>query len=575
MPSELVKCLAELTELIRLQADQLRKQASDPPVAALADRIDSFLKAVARLGLAVFSAAAVLVLIVMVGDAVLSHSVVVEAFGVPKGLIDRGLSSRVAAETILDALKRTQAATRMKGGGLRLTEAWNEPLKLEIPTAKISISDLRDILHHVLSQDIHVNGELIALPGGDFHLVIRGDGIPAHSYSFKEEEFPAFALQAAEYVYGTAEPIAFATYLLQQFRVSEGLGFASRAYVNAPSSFRPALATLWAKFNAYSGNFERAVELDKLALKLDPYDWPAWEELAQDKRLLEGPESELKTFRQMHAAASQAPYNKQPKSIDFRLEFNLLHDWAGEIRALQEDRTNVASGTEATSAWFGLAMAELQRHGYDSARHYLDEADPDDPQLDAHLHTVRSGLAPPTDQVAILHEREAADDSNWKSEPFRNMIPNGPCDLAISYALANRRKEALDTLERVRAQNPKVGCEGDDGIALDFLGDHAGADKAFESAIASEPSLAEPYERRGEVRMRRKDWAGAASDFEKAHQRAPHWADPLKNWGDCFGQQGQVEAALEKYEAAQAYAPDWSELAEAIRLARLRTQHQK
>jgi tetratricopeptide (TPR) repeat protein len=147
--------------------------------------------------------------------------------------------------------------------------------------------------------------------------------------------------------------------------------------------------------------------------------------------------------------------------------------------------------------------------------------------------------------------------------------------LAISYALANRRKEALDTLERVRAQNPKVGCEGDDGIALDFLGDHAGADKAFESAIASEPSLAEPYERRGEVRMRRKDWAGAASDFEKAHQRAPHWADPLKNWGDCFGQQGQVEAALEKYEAAQAYAPDWSELAEAIRLARLRTQHQK
>jgi tetratricopeptide (TPR) repeat protein len=562
---ELGRCIADLRKLIRIYIEQLERQADASTESTLANRIDAGLKLVTRLAITTLASAVTLVLSVMIYNAILSHSVVVEAFSVPKILAEHGFSKEFVAETILDALKRNQALTRVESAKLRLTEAWNEPLKLEIPKANISVSDVRDALHQIFSQDIHVNGELIQLPSGDFQLVIRGDGIPAHQFSFKEGEFSNCAMKAAEYVYGTAEPVAFATYLLQQFRTSDGLDFLSRAVVTAPSEFRPVLAALFAKFNAYSGNFVRAVELDRLSLKLDPYYWPAWEELAQDKRLLEGPESEVTTFQEMHAAALRAPEAKKPKPINFRLEYNLLHDWSGEIQALQEDQAKVTSGTEATSAWFGLAMAELQRHGYESAQRYVDEADPDDPQLDAHLHTIRSGLAPQTDQNTTLHERETADQSNWKNEAYRNMIPNGPCDLAISYAAGNRRKEALYTLDRVQKQNSKVGCEGDDGITFELLGDRVEADNAFSRAIASEPSLPDPFEHRGEMLMRRKDWSGAASDFDKAHQRAPHWADPLKYWGDTLKEQGNIKEALDKYESALACAPEWAELLVAIR----------
>jgi len=563
MLAEIEACLAELSRLLRLQADALAKA---PGPASLSERVDGVLKTVGRAGLAGLSAGAAVILVVMTVNAAGSHSVIIEAFDVPKALAEHGLSKQVVAETILDALNRTQAATRLAGGKLLLTEAWNEPLKLDIPHAGISVGELRDLLHEFLGHDIHVTGELVQAPGADPTLTIRGTDIPARQFPFNEKDHAKAALDAAEYVYGTAEPVAFATYLLQQFRMKDGLKFVSRTYASIPLEFRPALALLWAKLEAYSGDFARAVELDGLALKLDPYYWPAWEELAQDKRLLEGPESELAAFQAMHAAAARAPLGRRPRLIDFRLEDNLLHDQPAEIRALKEDRRAVATGTEGTSAWFGLAMAELGRHGYGEARRYMDEADPDDPQLDEHLHDVQAGLAPPSDQMAILEQRDAADRLNWANEAneaYRNMIPDGPCALAIAYAKAGRRQEALATLARVENQNPKVGCGGNAGIALDFLGDHGAADQAFASAIARAPSLPDAYEQRGEVRLRRKDWAGAATDFEKAHQRSRHWADPMKYWGDALVGQGRPAEALAKYNAAVACAPEWPELLDA------------
>jgi tetratricopeptide (TPR) repeat protein len=284
--------------------------------------------------------------------------------------------------------------------------------------------------------------------------------------------------------------------------------------------------------SAYSGDFKHAVELDQLVLKLDPYNWPAWEELAQDKRLLEGPESELKTFQDMHIRASHAPFTRKARLIDFRLEYNLLHNHATEIRALLEDQETVLGGTEGTSSWYGLAMAELGRHGFASAQRYMDEADPNDPLLKEHLHDVQAGLHPATDAAAILHDREEADEA--ANEAYRNIIPDGPCGLAISYARLGRKQEALDTLARVQKQNAKVGCGGNAGIVLQYLGDPAGADTAFASAIAAAPSLPDAYEQRGEVRMMRQDWAGAAADFDIAHQKSPHWADPLKYGGDAL-----------------------------------------
>jgi tetratricopeptide (TPR) repeat protein len=575
MPTELETCLTELARLARLQADQMQKQADESGKTSWADRIDAALKTTTRVALAVVSAAAAAILVIMAVNAALSRSVIVDAFDVPKALADRGLSKQVVAETVLDALNETQAATRLAAGGkLRLTEAWNEPLKLEIPQAHISVGELRDLLHQSLGHDIHVTGELVQLPGGDLMLTVRGTGIPARQFRFKEpdlqcgaktsaeRDFQCPAKLAAEYVYGTAEPVAFATYLVQQFRMKDGLAFAKARFASTPPEFRPALALQWAKLSAYSGDFKHAVELDQLVLKLDPYNWPAWEELAQDKRLLEGPESELKTFQDMHIRASHAPFTRKARLIDFRLEYNLLHNHATEIRALLEDQETVLGGTEGTSSWYGLAMAELGRHGFASAQRYMDEADPNDPLLKEHLHDVQAGLHPATDAAAILHDREEADEA--ANEAYRNIIPDGPCGLAISYARLGRKQEALDTLARVQKQNAKVGCGGNAGIVLQYLGDPAGADTAFASAIAAAPSLPDAYEQRGEVRMMRQDWAGAAADFDIAHQKSPHWADPLKYGGDALVKLGRPSQALQKYRAALACAPEWPDLRDAM-----------
>jgi tetratricopeptide (TPR) repeat protein len=570
---EIDECLAEITRLLRLIADEKARAATAGPTVA--DRLDTTLKLLTKAGLAALLAVAAFVLIGMSIDAKLSQSVVVEEFTVPKSLLDHGLTGRAAAAAMLDALERTERETRLAGGKRRIAEAWDEPIKLEIPETGLSVGDLANFLHDELSADIHVRGELEQLPDGTIALDIRGDGIPAKRFVGKEAEFTDNAEIAAEYVYGSAEPVSFATYLVQKTRVRDGLDFAARVFPSTPRKLRPALATLWGTLKAYSGDFAGGVELTTWAKKLDPYYWPAWAELAQDERLLDGPEAELKAFRAMEAAGQNAPYGHKPQPIDFRLEYNLLHDPLAEIRALQQDRRQVASGTQGTAAWSGLAAAELGRHGVAAAKHCLDEADPNDPLLDNHMQEIRAAIHQaeskalandrnPDDLQKVVREQEEVFRRNRKNVAITNMIPDGPCMLAIAYAqVGGRDKDARDILALVEKRNPKVGCGGNAGIILDLLGDTQGATKAFADVIKAEPSLPEPYEQRGEFRAGHNDFAGAADDFAAAHKNAPNWADPLKLWGDALVHLGKPAEALQKYDAALSLAPEWKELIDA------------
>jgi tetratricopeptide (TPR) repeat protein len=569
MPAELNECLAEITRLLRLMADEKARAAGAAPT--LTDRLESALKIITKAGLAALLAGAAAVLTVMTIEAWRSHSVVVDEFTVPKSLADNGLTGRSAAAKVVDALFRAERDTRLAVFQQSLESGRYRPVlessaaddvnfKLAVADTSISFNDLQLFLHRVLSSDIHISGFLEVLPDKSMRLNIRGDGIPIKSIASNTADFDDIATKAAEHVYGEIDPVPFATFLLQHLRTADGLQFVASRFAWTAGTLRPALATIWATLEAYSGDFARAVELDRLALSLDKYYWPAWEEMAQDERLLEGPEAEVRAFRTMHKAARQAPPEHRPRMIDFRLEYNLLHDQPGEICALLQDRQSIASGTEGTAAWFGLAMAELGRHGLEAARRYMAEADPDDPLLENHMHEVRAGLYAPDNPDQTIREQEAAFNVNKASDAETNMIPDGACGLAIAYARVGREKEARAMLALAEKRNAHVGCGGNKGVALDWLGDTQAAAQAFEAAIKDEPSLPEPYEQRGEVRFRHHDLLGAAGDFANAVERAPNWADPLKWWGDILALQGKKQQALEKYGKALALAPEWKEL---------------
>lgn len=563
MPDHAEEFLAQAARLLRLQADALEKQSAvRTPLAA---RIEGASATLAKAGLAVISLAAAAIVGATLAGAIASHSVVVDPVLVPKTLADQGYTGQAVAAALLDALSRTQAATRIAGHKPHLTEAWNEPIRLEIPETRLSLADLRSALARMLSGDIHVGGAILQRGPGDFVLVVRGGGIPARSFPLTPADIGKAMTPAADYIYGTAEPVAYATYLLQHFDGDGAVDFLRRAYATAPAGARPSLAMLWARASAFTGDFAAAVELDRMALYTDHYDWDAWEELAQDERLLEGPESERGVFRAMEATAAQAPANRHPPPTAFLLEYNLLHDTEAEIAALLQDRQSVSGGTTQTADWYNLAMAELDRHGTDAARRYLREASAEDPLLEQHVRAVQSGLTSSGGAAARLRALQAADDENWKITAYRNMIPDGPCALAIAYAQAGRKGEALATLRRAEAQNPAVGCGGNGAMVYEALGDRAAADQAFARVVAAEPSLPEPYEQRGEVLAARGETAAAADAFARAHARAPHWADPLKYEADARAKLGCAALAHARYGEALRYAPEWPELIAAYR----------
>jgi len=98
---------------------------------------------------------------VMIHDAVTSRSVVVEPFDAPPKLAERGLTGKVIAGGLLDELVRLQTATRTTAEKRSLSNAWTSDIKLAVPEAGISLSEVSRALKARFGHDLHINGELV------------------------------------------------------------------------------------------------------------------------------------------------------------------------------------------------------------------------------------------------------------------------------------------------------------------------------------------------------------------------------------------------------------------------------
>jgi tetratricopeptide (TPR) repeat protein len=85
---------------------------------------------------------------------------------------------------------------------------------------------------------------------------------------------------------------------------------------------------------------------------------------------------------------------------------------------------------------------------------------------------------------------------------------------AGAFADARRELERLLTAEAVRRPDPRIGLAL--GIARQQMGDLAGAEAAFDLAVAAEPDDRQSRLDRGALRARRGDFTGAQEDFARA-----------------------------------------------------------
>jgi tetratricopeptide (TPR) repeat protein len=563
------KFLAEQTRLVKLQARHLpqeqrlrlalmRQQSQEATFKGIGQRV--------RVGMQVLIALVAIVLGLgfasMLYDAFTSHSVVVDAFQAPSGLVSRGLTGDVVAARVLDALQKLQDATRGVSKGLETKSAWSSDIRIEVPETGVSIGEINRLLHARFGRDLHIDGDLVQTADGGLALTVRGDGVPAKTFAGDANDLDALTVQGAEYVYGRSQPYQYAVYLYQSGRAADAVAFITGAYARAPEDQRFDFANLWANAYLAQGIPSKAAEKRRLALSLKPRAWNAWGNLVADLAPL-SEEASWREGRAMMSAVSAAPSAARPSVIYLINWAGMSQDWKLALASnLADAARNNGAGTEG--AIDGPAIADDYAYLHDAAKaeQYLTASDPDDPytKTEAALLTGTWALER-GDAAAAIPPLETFWRA-WLASPTLQTSTywEQPCRLGLAYGLVGRLADAQAVFKRAGRW---AYCYAVHGDVLERAGDFAAAERVWAEGIGIGPDLSPVYLHRGISETKRGALRAALADLAAAHARSPHWADPLKAWGDALLRAGNHKAAIAKYNEALQYAPAWVALRQA------------
>jgi hypothetical protein len=251
-------------------------------------------------------------LLVLLRDAFASREVVVEPFDAPPGLIAQGATGKVIAAGLLDQLRGLQSATRADAAKRNLSNAWTGEIKLAVPEAGISFSELSRILRTRFGHDLHIEGEVVETPAGGLALTVRGDGVAPSTFAGTATDLNKLTRDAAEYVYAQSEPVLWAYYLLNQGRDEEAVRFSRAVFASANNPDRPYLLNTWANAVASTGTIRESLELFRAALKLKPDFWIAHNNIINTYWALGDEEGAWKAGEALRRAAGGRP-GKSPE----------------------------------------------------------------------------------------------------------------------------------------------------------------------------------------------------------------------------------------------------------------------
>ncbi|HEY3814841.1 MAG TPA: tetratricopeptide repeat protein [Caulobacteraceae bacterium] len=505
------------------------------------------------------------ILLAMLIGAFTSRQVIVEPFDAPPAMAQRGVTSKVVASGLLDQLTRLQAATHSTTEKRRLTGAWTNDIRVEVPETGVSVGEIDRYLKQQFGHDVHIGGDLIETTDGGLALTVRGDGISPKTFTGAAGDLDKLTTQAAEYIYGSAEPAEYAAYLTNVGRNTDGVAFATVAFPNASKEDRPYLLNAWGNAESAMANLQQALTLYRQALRLKPDLWQAHNNVINSEWGLGREEAAWRAGETMRAVAGGRP-GRAPEVYYQNwdtLTWNLL---AWRISNLADMAANGGAGTTTTAEAPQIADVDIRLDDLDDTELQMHDIkdDPSDPTIVAMRHFLDGRLAMERgDAARAASEFEAFDVAFANPEVWSN-FPGYNCWIAPAEEAAGHPDRADAVLAKAGSF---VDCWRFKADILDHRGDWAGAQKQYAAAVALAPDLPAAYYSWGLALVRHGDLNGAISKLATANKRGPHWADPLKAWGDVLARQGKWDEALKKYNEALRWAPAWGDLVRAKGIA--------
>jgi tetratricopeptide (TPR) repeat protein len=516
-----------------------------------------------RLGMQVFVALVATVLglglLVMLHDAFTSRAVVVEAFETPPALAPRGVTGKMVAGGVLDALQKLAKATRSKEKALTSYSAWSSDIEIEVPETGVSIGELNRVLHARFGNDLHIGGELVQAEGGGLALTIRGDGVPARIFAGKAGDLDKLVIAAAEYAYGSSQPYVFAAYLTGQGRDSDALAFIPGAFAEAGNdALRSKLANTWGNAYADLNQAARAAEKYRLAISLDPGNWVPRMNLPAAISIADGEEAGWQASADFMRAAASAQGGR-PEKRYYQAAAQFMWDLPLLLEAdLADSAYNAGAGTITLPDGPFIADAYGMMHDPDDAARYMAASDPADPNAKAEALLQRVNAALDRGDAAAAVAPMEAFWADWQGSPLlQSTDQDYGCLLVQVYGLVGRVADAHAVFEKAGKWNR---CFAFYGSALAKAGDGEGARRVWAEGVRIAPDLPFVYLYRGMNEAASGDGGAAAADFAAAHRAAPHLAEPLKAGGDLLAAAGRWREALGKYDEGLRYAPGWGAL---------------
>ena len=512
--------------------------------------------------LGVIVAGVALGVVTMVADALTTHSVVVEPFDAPPALAARGLTGKVVAGGVQDVLTRLQAATRASAMTQKVSSAWTNDIKIEVPETGVSIGDLERLLKARLGHDIHIDGDLVQTDAGGLALTIRGDGMLPKTFSGAAGELEALTTQAAEYVYGQSQPALYATYLMNAGRYPETVAFAKAAYVTAKPADRPLLLNAWAdSLQNVGARVGESAALYREALHVKPDFWIGYANLMNVDMIVQDEEAAWRLGEQMRSLAGGRPGRASEtyfQNLDL-LTWNLMPWRAAQVA---DSLKHGGIGSAVTASGPSIADIDMRLHDPAEAELQLQTAQSDaaDPSPAALAQFVHGRIAAEAGDTARAAAEMEAFQTAFANPVVSTNFAGYTCWVAPAEEAAGHPDKADAVL---KSAGRYVDCYRFRADILDHRGDWPGAQKAYAQAVAIAPDLPAAYYSWGEALTRHGDLAGAIAKLSAAHDRGPGWADPLKARGDVLARQGQWRQALGKYDAALKLAPAWQALRQA------------
>lgn len=533
--------------------------------AAGRKRLSESLKIALQMAVGLIGLVVLVGLVQMIVQASQSRSVVVEAFQVPSSLAPQGITGQVIAAGVLDQLQKLQLATRSSEAALETKSAWSSDIKIELPETGVSIGEVDRVLHERLGHDLHVGGDLLVTKDGGLQLTVRGGQIIPATFTGKADELGKLSTQAAEYIYGSSQPVQFSTYLVDTSRWGDVTAFVTGALHRVESDeIRAKLLNNWGTALAWGENKTAEAEQKyRQAIALQPTFWNARANLvitAVARNEEAGYQAAIEFLKAVEAAA---PKDKPRMRLITAAAQSAFDNPLFLAANLDDLNSNHGNGTKSEAAANDTALAYAMMHDTAGEARARLQADPmtDETKFYAAANQMTLALysGRPADAASLL----PAAQQEWKLWVANSAFQLGDdtsCMAGYVFALNGNAADSAEAFKREANYNR---CYAFRGMLLERQNNLVGAEAVWNEGAAKAPDIPWVHLARGESRMRRGDFAGAAADFAAAHASAPHFADALKDWGDLLVAQGKGKDAIAKYDEALKYAPEWPELKQA------------